>query len=153
MTQQDKEQLKIEIDHIFESGANEMRILEMVTNFIDSRIKGLKNEMIQDTREYLQHWEKENNPFYPAEMRWDRVKVNTFLKDYQQQLSALGADMPRRLTAENGGKALLIGEFFEEHVCSYYDADGELVEYTEKVPVSWSTIKDIYAKIVSHYGA
>jgi len=61
--------------------------------------------------------------------------------------------MPRVLTAENGGKALLIGEFFEEHECSYYDADGELVEYTEKVTVSWSTIKDIYAKIVSHYGA
>ena len=65
----------------------------------------------------------------------------------------IGAVMPRILTAENGAKALLMGEFFEEHECSYYDADDELVEYTEKVPVSWSTIKDIYAKIVSHYGA
>lgn len=37
MTEQDKEQLKLEIDHIFESGANEIRIIEMVTNFIDSR--------------------------------------------------------------------------------------------------------------------
>jgi len=37
MTQQDKEQLKLEIDHIFESGANEIRIFEMVVNFIDSR--------------------------------------------------------------------------------------------------------------------
>jgi len=37
MTQQDKEQLKLEIDHIFESGANEIRIYEMVVNFIDSR--------------------------------------------------------------------------------------------------------------------
>lgn len=41
--------------------------------------------MIQDPQEYLQQWEKENNPFYPYEMRWDRVKVNTFLKDWKQQ--------------------------------------------------------------------
>lgn len=61
--------------------------------------------------------------------------------------------MPRSLTAENGAKALLSGEFFEEHECSYYDADGELVEYTEKVPVRWGTIKRIYDKVVSHYGA
>ena len=60
--------------------------------------------------------------------------------------------MPRSLTAENGAKALLMGEFFEEHECSYYNGDGELVEYTEKVPVSWITIKEIYAKIVAHYG-
>jgi len=45
MTQQDKEQLKIEIDHIFESGANEMRILEMVTNFIDSRKSYTEGQM------------------------------------------------------------------------------------------------------------
>ena len=41
--------------------------------------------MIQDPQEYLQQWEKENNPFYPDEMRWNRVKVNTFLKDWKQQ--------------------------------------------------------------------
>jgi hypothetical protein len=67
--------------------------------------------------------------------------------------SSLGVVMPRRLTAENGAKALLMGEFFEEHECSYYDANGELVEYTEKVPVSWDTIKRIYDMVVSHYGA
>lgn len=41
--------------------------------------------MIKDPQEYLQEWEKQNNPFYPDEMRWDRVKVNTFLKDWKQQ--------------------------------------------------------------------
>jgi len=41
--------------------------------------------MIQDPQEYLQQWEKENNPFYPYEMRWDRVKVNRFLKDWKEQ--------------------------------------------------------------------
>ena len=43
--------------------------------------------MIKDTQEYLQHWEKENNPFYPSEMRWDRLQVNRFLKDYKKQLT------------------------------------------------------------------
>ena len=43
--------------------------------------------MIKDTQEYLQHWEKENNPFYPSEMRLDRLQVNRFLKDYKKQLT------------------------------------------------------------------
>jgi len=30
-------ELKKEIDHIFESGANELRVLEMVDTFIDKR--------------------------------------------------------------------------------------------------------------------
>lgn len=41
--------------------------------------------MIQDPQEYLDKWERENNPFYPDEMRWDRVKVNRFLKDWKEQ--------------------------------------------------------------------
>ena len=33
----EQEQLKVEIQHIFDSGANEIRILEMVKSFINSR--------------------------------------------------------------------------------------------------------------------
>ena len=33
----EKEQLKVEIAHIFDSGANEIRIFEMVKSFIDRR--------------------------------------------------------------------------------------------------------------------
>ena len=53
MTQQDKEQLKLEIDHIFESGANEIRILEMVKSFINSRNvvnKISSNPMLADVK-------------------------------------------------------------------------------------------------------
>ena len=32
-----EEQLKLEIAHIFDSGANELRVFEMVKNFIDNR--------------------------------------------------------------------------------------------------------------------
>ena len=37
MTEQDKKQLQFEIDCIFESGANEIRIFEMVERFIKQR--------------------------------------------------------------------------------------------------------------------
>jgi hypothetical protein len=53
MTQQDKEQLKLEIDHIFESGANEIRIFEMVINFIDSRNGVNKNFVLADVSSLL----------------------------------------------------------------------------------------------------
>ena len=50
MTQQDKERLKLEIYHIFESGAIEIRIFEMVVNFIDSRNGVNKNFVLSDVR-------------------------------------------------------------------------------------------------------
>ena len=58
MTQQDKEQLKLEIDHIFKSGANEIRIFEMVVNFIDSR-NGVNNNFVladEYTKGYRDGW-------------------------------------------------------------------------------------------------
>ena len=53
MTQKDKEQLKLEIDHIFEGGANEIRIFEMVVNFIDSRNGVNKNFVLADVSSLL----------------------------------------------------------------------------------------------------
>ena len=73
--------------------------------------------------------------------------------------------MPSELTAENGAKGILIGEFFEEIVLSCPDCDGgdyreletdrcatcnDTGESIEKVPVSWTTIKEIYAMAVKH---
>ena len=77
------------------------------------------------------------------------------------------AFMPRELTSENGAKALLIGEFYEAvevdcsncfggddgdgegGVCECCDGSGQTVM---NVPVSWTTIKEIYAKAVQHLG-
>jgi len=71
--------------------------------------------------------------------------------------------MPRELTAANGAKALLSGEFFEEDEadCMYYDdvctdkdcgmCHGSGV-YIRKIPVSWTTIKAIYAMAVKNLG-
>ena len=41
MTEQDKQQLNLEISHIFESGANHERIFNMVEMFIDRRYQAL----------------------------------------------------------------------------------------------------------------
>lgn len=69
--------------------------------------------------------------------------------------------MPDELTAENGAKYIFLGEFSEERTvpCSEcHECDEEEVseceacdgkgEYTLKVPVSWDTIKNIYALAV-----
>ncbi|AVO51244.1 hypothetical protein [Ectopseudomonas mendocina] len=65
--------------------------------------------------------------------------------------------MPQALTAENGAKGLLLGEFHidSERTCDQCEIDepdencevcrGE-TEYTQRIPVPWDTIKEIYAK-------
>lgn len=40
---------------------------------------------MENSQEFLQEWEKKNNPFYPNEMRWDRVKINQMLAQYEEQ--------------------------------------------------------------------
>jgi len=69
--------------------------------------------------------------------------------------------MPKELTAENGAKALLIGEFQEtiELNCPECDDDGDpeceicegSTQYLQPVPVSWTTIKAIYKKAVEYF--
>ena len=59
--------------------------------------------------------------------------------------------MPHRLTAENGAKALLSGEFKETRDVYDWDEDGYETYYEEDIPVTWGTIKDIYKKIVEYY--
>ena len=71
--------------------------------------------------------------------------------------------MPRRLTASNGAKALLSGEFSEklEIHCSDCDADspesdcavcGGEGRFMQAVTVEWDTIKRIYEKAVEALG-
>ena len=53
MTQQNKDQLKLEIDHIFESGANEIRIFNMVVDFIDKRFQTDNTPKLKDGNECI----------------------------------------------------------------------------------------------------
>lgn len=68
--------------------------------------------------------------------------------------------LPAELTAENGAKALLMGEFIEvvELECTACDQDDEDCEvcsghgsYTYRVPISWTAIKEIYQMVVKNY--
>lgn len=52
--------------------------------------------------------------------------------------------VPRELTAENGAKSALIGEFSETF--DYMDDEGD--ECQAEIPVSWMTIKEIHKKMV-----
>lgn len=74
--------------------------------------------------------------------------------------------MPTSLTAENGAKYLLSGEFYETVIMQCECCDGGIVysegyesicddcdgsgDYALKVGIKWTTIKDIYAKCVKH---
>ena len=69
--------------------------------------------------------------------------------------------VPMRLTAENGAKGALSGEFSETKFvncpecfgadeCETCDGSGR-IEIT--VPVTWTTIKEIWAKGVEHFSA
>lgn len=57
--------------------------------------------------------------------------------------------LPRHLTAENGAKGVLSGEFNE--VVEQYDENGEPYHELLKVTVSWDTVKSIYNMIVSNF--
>lgn len=101
----------------------------------------------------------------------EMITIEQILKELNgaaEEIDKLGAEnkaleifMPRRLTAENGGKALMIGEFFEtiSQSCHYevcVPEDRPICGGTGfiqiKVPISWSTIKEIYAKAADHFG-
>lgn len=69
--------------------------------------------------------------------------------------------VPMRLTAENGAKGALSGEFsetkfvncpecFGDDECETCDGSGRI---EIKVPVSWTTIKEIWIKSVEHFAA
>ncbi len=83
----------------------------------------------------------------------------------EKEASSVGyLTVPRELTAENGVKGLLIGEFFEvieirnEGYCGCGECDacqqglGMVESYNRKVYVSWTTIKDIYKMAVERLG-
>jgi hypothetical protein len=80
--------------------------------------------------------------------------IQDYAEDYNKRMQQgsklpIHVVMPRELTAENGAKSLLVGEFKEQ----FEAYDSEEGEYVVDVIVSWTTIKDIYKKIVAHYEA
>ena len=65
------------------------------------------------------------------------------------ELLNLHSVMPRELTAENGSKDLMIGEFKEHY--EVQDEDGYY--HTQSLYVSWTNIKEMYKKLVAYHEA
>lgn len=97
-------------------------------------------------------WRKEDGfKFCPTWVYQELIKRGLVFK-YERPVNG----MPKELTAENGAKALLSGEFNEvitvenPSICECGECDDPLY-VNKKVPVEWSTIKAIYNKVVGHY--
>ena len=66
-------------------------------------------------------------------------------------------ELPEELTAENGAKALLIGEFYVtvEIPCECHGVGCSLCEglgyQAYRAPIPWTTIKEIYRRIKDHF--
>jgi DnaJ-class molecular chaperone len=86
-----------------------------------------------------------------------------YRKDFIMETEKDFISMPRRLTAENGAKAAMIGEFSinnplpcpdcddsDDGICSTCGGSGTVIQ---KVNVPWTVIKEIYAKAVSLFVA
>ena len=85
--------------------------------------------MIQDPQEYLDKWEREYNPFYPSEMRWDRVKVNRFLKDWKEQCNIANVvGRSEQLFCSMAGEGFCLYEY-ENGKCK---VEGKCTNHTTK---------------------
>ena len=107
MTQQDKEQLKLEIDHIFESGANEIRIFEMVVNFIDSRNGVNKNFVLANVScRFYRGYTIRNHGYYPHTDKcvwWEAVNDETGEADFHaKRLRDIISMINEALGGQNG---------------------------------------------------
>ncbi|MET3815389.1 ead/Ea22-like family protein [Pantoea sp. UYEF8] len=110
----------------------------------------------------LSHWRNDNDATFIAATNPETIlTLIARIKAQDEELLELrkGSFMPLRLTAENGAKAALMGEFTEEtsipctecfgdDECENCDGSGRILV---EVPVSWTTIKSIYAKAVEHF--
>ncbi|WP_154916291.1 hypothetical protein [Klebsiella grimontii] len=68
--------------------------------------------------------------------------------------------VPAKLTAENGAKSALLGEFNIEYTLTCHECFGEGCEdcndegrWINSIPVDWTTIKAIWSKAVEHFVA
>lgn len=83
MTQNELDELKIEIKHIFESGANEIRIFEMVKSFTE-RQSQVNKLPIHNVSDLLITWEqfKKDNWWESESVDVEKVLMDKFLAIY-----------------------------------------------------------------------
>ena len=105
-------------------------------------------------------------PQWAARRIQEGEKAIAKLEELESSLaSACHVAMPKELTAENGAKALMTGEFYETievgndafcgcGTCDFcIECPNEPESTLQKIPISWTNIKEIYAMAVKHFGA
>ncbi len=106
------------------------------------------SEPVAWTWQHLKQWHVTNDEERVRDLAWDGVKVEPLYRHAQPALDGY-VMVPMRLTAENGAKGSLSGEFsetkfvncpecFGDDECETCDGSGR-IEIT--VPITWTTIK------------
>ena len=67
---------------------------------------------MKTAQKFLQDWEKKNNPFYPSECRWDRLKVNQFAKAYDDYVGLVWDKSGKVYNIKNNGEKMKKNELF-----------------------------------------
>lgn len=124
------------------------------------RVRYLIGEIAE--RPYILNYDADEHSGYTAAPAVQAEQLSGNTEQVSQPALPEGyALVPSKLTADNGAKGLLSGEFsetkyincpecFGDDECETCDGSGR-IEIT--VPVSWTTIKEIWAKGVEHFAA
>ncbi|ELN4044044.1 hypothetical protein C4Y57_014625 [Klebsiella variicola] len=142
------------------AGSNVMLPAEEAEELACLALAAMDSEPVAWTWQHLKQWHVTNDEERARDLAWDGVKVEPLYRHAQPAPDGY-VMVPMRLTAENGAKGALSGEFsetkfvncpecFGDDECETCDGSGR-IEIT--VPVTWTTIKAIWVKGVEHFAA
>ncbi|EOD2834147.1 hypothetical protein ACJLW8_000837 [Raoultella ornithinolytica] len=140
------------------AGSNVMLPAEEAEELACLALAAMDSEPVAWTWQHLKQWHVTNDEERARDLAWDGVKVEPLYRHAQPAPDGY-VMVPMRLTAENGAKGALSGEFsetkfvncpecFGDDECETCDGSGR-IEIT--VPVTWTTIKAIWVKGVEHF--
>ena len=133
MGDKDKKQLEFEIRHIFESGENELRIYDMVVNFIEKRYENPLDKSIEQIAEEMAM--DKYNELAELLMQSDSVEasvwmIRDFVKACQQNLEV----SERLYTKEEMEKAMLFSFDTFTVAFSRIEIERRIERYLESLP-------------------
>lgn len=86
-------------------------------------------KIVVTAQKYMQEWEKQNNPFYPNEMRWDRETINNMLLEYDEIAKDLFA--VAMLEKEELDNCYILGS--NPPIESLYDKNSDMKKQIENI--------------------
>ncbi|HHT0475929.1 TPA: hypothetical protein ACTW83_004123 [Klebsiella michiganensis] len=157
LTREENVQAVFDLKAGYTLGLADVEILKRVARMA---LAAMDSEPLAWTWQHLKQWHVTNDEYRARDLAWDGVKVEPLYRHAQPAPDGY-VMVPMRLTAENGAKGALSGEFsetkfvncpecFGDDECETCDGSGR-IEIT--VPVTWTTIKAIWVKGVEHFAA